>query len=120
MVVVAVVVVVVLVVVLVVVVVVVLLLVVVLVVAVAVVVLVVLIVLMVLIVDVAVEEALRVSYFGLWRHSYDLPSRAGLEVPRSAKYKEVRDFRTPIPKTRSPEVQGQITNPASSPGRLVS
>ncbi len=68
---------------------------------------------------VVVVGALRASYFGLWRHSYDLPSRAGVEVPRSAKSQQVCDFRTPVPKTRLPEVQGQITNLASSQGRWV-
>ncbi len=55
------------------------------------------VVVVVAVVVTVVVEALRVSYFGMWRHRFDLPSRAGAEVPRSSKYKEVRDFRVPVP-----------------------
>ncbi len=49
------------------------------------------------VVVVVVGEALRVSHSGLGSHSYDLPPRTEVEVPRSAKLKQVCDFRTPVP-----------------------
>ncbi len=49
------------------------------------------------VVVVVVVEALRVSYFGLWRHTFDLPSRDGVEVSRSAKKRKSVTFELPSP-----------------------